>query len=48
MDLKKGTILRGAYRIKKTVSTSELSHVYLVYHMEAKKAHLAKKTTNSS
>ena len=42
MDLKKGTILRGAYRIKKTVSTSELSHVYLVYHMAAKKTRIVK------
>lgn len=35
--LKKGTILQKAYRIKKTISTSELSNVYVVYHLKSKK-----------
>ncbi|WP_431809769.1 serine/threonine protein kinase [Brevibacillus agri] len=40
--LKKGTILQGAYRIKKAISTSELSNVYVACEMRAKKTRILK------
>lgn len=40
--LKKGTILQKAYRIKKTISTSELSNVYVVYHVKSKRTLILK------
>ncbi|MED1780738.1 serine/threonine-protein kinase [Brevibacillus fortis] len=40
--LRKGTILQKAYRIKKTISTSELSNVYVVYHMKSKRTLILK------
>lgn len=40
--LKKGTILQGVYRIKKAIATSELSNVYVVYQMRAKKTRILK------
>ncbi|MFS0554728.1 serine/threonine protein kinase [Brevibacillus sp. 179-C9.3 HS] len=40
--LKKGTILQKAYRIKKTISTSELSNVYVVYHLKSKRTLILK------